>query len=240
MSIGEANDFRTRGFGHVERYPPQDHFGGTGSAMTFKATTPFGSTNMQSAVSPLSLPALGNLNFSLPGITLPSVIPPIVIPAGGGGTAAPTTITVVDVPGGGTSYPGIDTLAFDGSVSVSNTPGSTTATVFVTGGGGGGTTSLIYGKITNAVKGTNAIWTYTVQSYGGVNYTAYNLLEKENTATLAYGYSVTGAGGDRISGTSYYIYPVPNNAWVAMEYTTGVTGSPSYWFSAPNRIAGSC
>lgn len=241
MSIGEAGDFRTKGFGHVERFPPLDRLGGTGSAMPMSWTSPFGSTNMQLPVAPLTLPSLGNINMTLPGVSLPGIIPPIIIPAGGGGGAAvPATITVVDVPAGGTSYPGIDTLEFDGSVSVSSTPGSTTATVNVTGGGGGGTTSLIYGKITGATKGTYATWTYTVQDYYGNLYTAYNLLEKENTATSAYGYTVTGAGGDNISGTSYYVYAVPNNAWVAMEYTTGVTGGFAYWFSAPNRIAGSC
>jgi hypothetical protein len=111
------------------------------------------------------------------------------------------------------------------------------------GGGGGGASTIAYGKITNAsnVSGV-ARWNYSAQLYtagvGGTGVSAYNLWEKENTGTTAYGYSVT--GGTQIIGTSYNIYSVPINTWVSMEFTNAVSGSSAYWFGAPNPIFGGC
>ena len=75
----------------------------------------------------------------------------------------------------------------------------------------------------------------------GAPVTAYNLLEYDNDATTAYGYTIVGSGGyDQISGTSYYIRSVPVGTWVRMEYTDAIDGTFTYWFSAPNRIDGGC
>ena len=251
MPIGDEDDFRMQGFQQKQRFPAQDRLGGTGSPMPLTLTEPTGSVNMQSPVAPLALPALELPNITFPAVSLPPALPPVVIqPATvGTPTGGVTTITVEDVPAG-TSYSGIDTLQFDGSVAVSNPPGMpNVAYINVTGGGGGGgTTSLIYGQITNAVKATYAQWTYTVQPYilgvaTGAAVTAYNLFEVDNDNATAYGYSITGAGYDKIFGTSYYIRSVPIGNWVRMEYTDAIptsSGLLAYFFTAPNRIDGGC
>jgi type I restriction-modification system DNA methylase subunit len=105
----------------------------------------------------------------------------------------------------------------------------------------------VYGKITASaiITATIARWSYTVTTYvagvAGASVTAYNLLEKENTATSAYGYTVT-SGTLRIASTNYYVRPVPDtpNTWVRMELTNNVDGVSKYWFSAPNIISGTC
>jgi hypothetical protein len=244
MALGEENDFRTKSFQQVMRFPPQDRVGGTGSPFPMSFTTPSGSSNMSSPVSPLSLPGLTLPNITFPAINLPNQIPPVVMqPISTGGTNGSNGITVEDLATPGAPASGVTLLQFDGYVNVdTSTPG--TAKVNITSGAGPGST-LVYGQITAASKGTYASWTYTVQKYvggasSGAPFTAKNLVEFNNGATLAYGYSITGAGYDKIVGTSYYIKSVPVGTWVRMEYTNALPGGYQYWFEAPNRIDGGC
>lgn len=249
MALGQDGDFRMTGFRQVMRFGPQDYIGGPGTAMPETWAHPNGSTNSQFPIPPLTFPSLGNPTFTLPGITLPPSLPPVVIqPTGTGGTAT-TTITVEDLVAPAT-FSGIDTIQFTGSGLVGVSAGLTPNIVVVdyqdTGGGGGGGSTLVYGKITSSTKGTNAVWTYQVNIWSaggatGTTVTAYNLLEKNNTGTVAYGYGVSGAGATQITGTSFYVYPVPNGTDVRMEYTD-VYAYPTkeYWFSAPNLIDGAC
>jgi hypothetical protein len=248
MALGQDGDFRMTGFRQVMRFGPQDYLGGPGTAMPETWSHPNGSTNSQFPIPPLTFPSLGNPTFTLPGITLPPVLPPVVIQPTGTGTGT-TTITVEDLVAPA-AFSGIDTIQFTGSGLVGVSAGATPNIVVVdyqdTGGGGSGTTSLVYGKIVSSTKGTNAVWTYQVNIWSaggatGTTVTAYNLLEKNNTSTVAYGYGVSGAGATQITGTSFYIYPVPNGTDVRMEYTD-VYAYPTkeYWFSAPNLIDGAC
>ena len=247
MALGDPQDFRMKLFAQTELFPAQDHVGGAGSAMLRSLTTPSGSTNMSKPTPPMTFPAMNFPGITFPGFNLPQQIPPIVIQAGAGGTAG-TTITVQ--PLGGTAYTDINTIQFTGNGLVGVTNPSTGVALVEyqdTGGGGGGTT-LVYGQVTSSsrITGNTAAWSYTIQPWKngaafGSTVTAKNLLEKANTSTNAYGYSVSESGGDRVGSTSYYVYPVPTNTWVAMEYTNAfVTSGYQYWFSAPNPIAGSC
>ena len=247
MPIGDQGDFRMVGFRQVLRFGAQDVIGGEGSAALYHSTKPYGSTNGQFPVPPLTFPSLQNPTFTLPGITFPPTLPPVVIQPTGTGTGAATTITVEDLATPDGPWSGIDTLQFDGTgVSVTN-PAPNVALVNISaGGGGGGSTTLEYGQITAASKGTYATWTYTVQRYvagvsSGATITAFNLLEYDNDATAAYGYTVVGSGGyDQLFGTSYYVRSVPIGAWVRVEYTDALPGGFQYWFSAANRIDGGC
>jgi len=248
MALGQDGDFRMTGFRQVMRFGPQDYIGGPGTAMPETWAHPNGSTNSQFPIPPLTFPSLGNPTFTLPGITLPPSLPPVVIqPTGTGGTTT-TTITVEEL-GTPATFSGIDTIQSTGSGLVGVSAGATPNIVVVdyqdTGGAGGGST-LVYGKITSSTKGANAVWTYQVNIWSaggatGTTVTAYNLLEKNNTGTVAYGYGVSGAGATQITGTSFYVYPVPNGTDVRMEYTD-VYAYPTkeYWFSAPNLIDGAC
>ena len=250
MPIGDQGDFRMVGFRQVLRFGAQDVIGGEGSAALYHSTKPYGSTNGQFPVPPLTFPSLQNPTFTLPGITLPPTLPPVVIQPTGTGTGAATTITVEDIATPTPALSGIDTIQFTGSGLVSVTAGATPNIAIVnyqdTGGGGGGGSTLVYGKISSSVKGANAIWTYTVAIWAaggptGSSVTAYNLLEKNNTATVAYGYTVSGAGNNRITGTSFFVNAVPNGTDVRMEYTdTYAYPAKEYWFSAPNLIDGAC
>jgi hypothetical protein len=250
MALGQDGDFRMTGFRQVMRFGPQDYIGGPGTAMPETWAHPNGSTNSQFPIPPLTFPSLGNPTFTLPGITLPPALPPVLIQPATAGATTTTTITVQDMVAPAT-FAGINTIQFTTSASpfaVTN-PSANIALVNYpnTGGGGGtGTTSLVYGKITSSTKGTNAVWTYQVNIWSaggatGTTVTAYNLLEKNNTGTVAYGYAVSGAGATQITGTSFYVYPVPNGTDVRMEYTD-VYAFPAkeYWFSAPNLIDGAC
>lgn len=241
MALGEQEDFRSKGFQQVNRFPGQDHIGGTGSPMLQQWTQPSGSTNLGSPVPPLLVPSLGNSSYTFPGFTLPAQMPPIVIPSLGS-TTGTTSIGVYGGAGTPTSTP-VSTIHFIGSGLVNVTVAGTEATVEYqdTGGSGGGTTTLIYGKITSTsrISAGKAAWAYTVLTSSG-SVTARNLLEKENTTTSAYGYTINPSGTDRIVSTSYYIYPVPINTWVRMELTTAVDGVSRYWFSAPNYLNGGC
>ncbi len=105
--------------------------------------------------------------------------------------------------------------------------------------------TILYGKITGAVKQTYAQWLYTVTIYtagaAGSSVSAWNLLELDNNITSAYGYAVTATGGyTLISGTNYYVKLVPVGTWVRMEYVNHVDGTNAYYFSAPNMIDGGC
>lgn len=250
MPLGDEEDFRSKGFQQVMRFPPQDRLGGTGSPFPLNLTQPNGGSNAMLPFPPLTLPGI-NTNLNLPGVSLPPTLPPVIIQPTGTGAAPANTVVVQDLvtPAGPFT---VNTIQFTGSglVSVTETaPGSGVAIVNYqdTGGGGGGGTTLVYGKITASTRtaGTAAIWNYTVDVYlnGSVSstVTAYNLLEKGNTTAVAYGYTVTGANYDQITGTSYKIYAVPNNTWVRMEYTDQMNyPTLQYWFSAPNFINGAC
>jgi hypothetical protein len=244
MALGEQDDFRSKGFQQVNRFPAQDHIGGTGSPMLQQWTQPAGGTNMSMPVPPMTVPALKFPNITFPGITFPNQLPPVIISGIPGGGTTSSGISVEDLVTPGGPYTSITLLQFDGTgVSVSNpTPG--TAVVNISAGGGGGST-IEYGQITNASKGTYAKWTYTVQRYvsgvaSGSAVTAFNMVEINNNSTTAYGYNITGATYDKINGTSYYIRSVPVGTWVRMEYTDAIPGGFQYWFNAANRVDGGC
>jgi hypothetical protein len=242
MGIGEDKDFRMVGFQQVQLFGGQDHIGGVGSAMLEEVTGgPFGGSNFQNPSSPGTTIALGNNNFTFPGVTLPNVQPPVVNISGGGGSTTPQLL--VD---GGTLSPAVPVsqITFIGSGLVDVTLSGTVATVEYqdTGGGPGGTT-IEYGKITSSVQisATEAKWDYTVQKFvggtGGISVTAQNLLEEANTTSVAYGYAVV--SGNKISGTNFYVREVPTGTFVSLTTTTAF-GSPQVFLSAPNPIIGSC
>ena len=250
MALGEQEDFRSKGFQQVNRFPGQDHVGGPGSAMLHQWTPPSGSTNMSLPVPPLAVPGLTLPNITFPGITLPNQLPPIIISGiGGTGGAATGTVKVYGPSGSTTDAPTDATqILFQGTALVDVAVTSGNAVVTYDSSGGGGST-LVYGQITNATRtaGTRAFWTYTVQPYvagaaSGGTVTAYNLLENDNSTTAAYGYSIVSSGNyDRITSTNYYIKSVPVGAWVRMEQTSAIPSySNTYWFEAPNRIDGAC
>lgn len=252
MALGDDGDFRMVGFRQVMRFPPQDVLGGTGSVLSRDFTTPFGG-NIQQPGSWSTNNYYNNNNFNQ--YTNNNIFNNNITnnynnyndcDACGAGGSGGGTITVIGDDGTGTivTYTSINTIDFIGSGLVGVTsPGTGSVEVEYqdTGGGGGGST-LVYGKITTAVRITTGIarWEYTVSLYGGGSVTAYNLFEYENTNALAYGLTINPAGSDQISGTSYAIQPVPNDTWVALEDTNGVNGVSDYWFGAPNIITGSC
>jgi hypothetical protein len=94
-------------------------------------------------------------------------------------------------------------------------------------------------KLTSTV----AKWSYSVNKWSGgsatgTTVTAYNTLEKGNTSSLAYGYSVNAVDGQTIGTTNYKVESVPVGTFVMFESSSDL-GS-GYWFSAPNRVAGTC
>ena len=156
-----------------------------------------------------------------------------------GGSSAPGTITVAKNDSPASSYSGISTIQFTGApaVTVTNPSGGVALVTLKS--------TILYGKITGAVKQTYAQWLYTVTIYtagvAGSSVSAWNLLELDNNNTSAYGYAVTSTGGyTLISGTNYYVKLVPVGTWVRMEYVNHVTGTNAYYFSAPNMIDGGC
>jgi len=247
MGIGDKGDFRTVGFQQVPRFDGEDHIGGGSSPILYEANHPLGGSNFSPPTSPGTTIALGNNNFTFPGVTLPNMPPPVIY-LGGGGTAPSTPSVLVE---GGASTPVavlVEKIVFTGTGLVDVTTSGTTATVNYqdTGGSGGGSV-LVYGRISSSVKNaTRAIWTYTVALLypGSGNVTAYNLLEENNGSTVAYGYTLdtSVSARDQIFGTNYKIYGVPNGTLVRMELTNSMTsgGAFEYWFSAPNFIDGGC
>ena len=262
MALGEEGDFRMTGFRQVQRFPPQDIFGGAGSVAGREFTTPFGGGLGQPSSLPTQNYLFGdNVNqqyvnnmytdgrvtnvFNIYG----SGTGPGTGPTGGGGT---NTITVVGDDGTGTitTYTNISTVEFVGSDLTSVTPsGASTVVVDYSGGGGGGGggTTLLYGQILSSTKisSTIARWSYQVQLWSngvtGSTVTAYNTLERNNTSTSAYGYSVNFADGQAIPSTNYKLLSVPTGAYVVLENTHAFsTTGTEYWFSAPNRIDGTC
>ena len=232
----------TSGFFQVERAPGQGHLGGTSSAFLPSFSPPSGSSSVWNPFPPLTVPSLEGSTFNFTStFTLPSngelpTIPPFTSSTGGTAAAALTV--------GG--FTGIDTITVSGSLTATST-GAASVDIFGATGGGGGSTTLVYGKVTasSIITAGTARWSYTVTTYlagvAGASVTAYNLLEKENTTTSAYGYVVT-SGTLRIASTNYYVRPVPDtpNTWVQMELTNNVDGVSKYWFSAPNIISGTC
>ena len=240
MAIGETGDFRTIGFKQIERFPGQGSRGGVGSAFLPQLTPPAGSTNSVPKFPALTLPQLPNSTFSLPAFNftapqLPQL--PVFTPTTGASGA--TSLSVGD---GTNTYTGVNTITVSGALTLTST-GPTAVDIYGSGGGGGGGATAYYGKITAATQTAGyAYWTYTVQVYlagvAGTTLTAFNLLEINNTGTNAYGYAVT--GGDRLTGTSYYIRKVPIGTWVRIEQTNAVNGTANYYFSAPNYMDGTC
>lgn len=246
MPLGDNEDPITQRFKHVVQFPAQDMLGGTGSPFPRSLTPPFGGGFQQpNSFSTNNFFQGGNTNLfnNISGDNYVTYNNCNCDGSVGGGT-----ITVSGFDGATTygPFPGITTLSFTGSafVSVAETPAGTAVINHNDSGGSGST--ITYGKVTAAVRiGALAKWTYTVQPYSagspsGSAVTAYNLLERSNAAGLAYGITVTGTNNDQISGTNYYVRPVPVDAYVAMESTSDVSGSTEYWFSAPNPITGTC
>lgn len=249
MALGEQEDFRSKGFQQVNRFPGQDHIGGTGSPMLQQWTQPSGSTNMSLPVTPFTVPGLTLPNITFPGINLPNQLPPITFGGNGTGTTATNTVNVYGSTGTTTTPTPASQILFQGSALIDVTVTGGNAVVTYDSGGGGGGSTLVYGQITNATRtaGTRAFWTYTVQPYvagaaSGGTVTAYNLLENDNSTTAAYGYNIVSSGNyDRITSTNYYIKSVPVGAWVRMELTSAIPSyANTYWFEAPNRIDGAC
>lgn len=245
MPIGDKDDFRTVGFQQVPRFDGQDHIGGTGSPMLYDRVQPFGASNASAPSSPGTTVALGNNNFTFPGVTLPTVQPPVINISGGGGATTPQLLVNGSPLAAPVSVTQI-TFAGTGLVSVTESGGIATVNYQDTGGTSGST--LEYGQITAATRSAGAvtIWTYTVMRYvlGSATsaVTARNLLEVANSTTASYGYSVVASGNyDRITSTNYFIKSVPVGTWVQMEQNSAIPGFAStYWFSAPNRIDGAC
>lgn len=201
--------------------------GGTGTSTPLTVTGPNGSPSL-SPVETIEFDGTAFASLVLTGTTA-------TVSYNGGG-AAPGTITVskIDVPA--TSFSGISTVQFTGAPSISVTsPSAGVALVTLK-------STILYGQISGAVQQATAIWHYTVTlASGGGSVTAFNLLEKENNTTSAYGYAVQSTGGfTLLTGTNFFIKQVPLNTWVRLEQTTEVTGTLSYWFSAPNMIDGGC
>jgi hypothetical protein len=254
MALGDDGDFRMVGFRQVMRFPPQDVLGGTGSILGRDFTTPFGG-NIQQPGSWSTNNYYNNNNFNQ--YTNNNIFNNNITNnynnyndcslCGGGGGGG--TISVVDSLTS-TTYSNISTLNFSGSAfaSVVESPtGTAIITNNDTGGGGGGST-LEYGEIISSTKlvATEAIWSYDIEIWQngaptGTTVTAYNTLERGNTSTLAYGYTVSSADGQSIPGTVYKVQPVPTGAFVVMEDTDAFSlAGTDYWFSAPNRIDGTC
>lgn len=250
MALGEQDDFRSKGFQQVPRFPGQDHIGGTGTPMLQQWTQPSGSTNMSLPVPPLTIPALNFPGITFPGITLPNQLPPVSTSGvGGGGSTATGTVKVYGPAGSTTTSPTDATqILFEGTalVDVAVTGSNAVVTFDATGGTG---STLKYGKITSTSQpsATVAIWEYNITEYAAgvptaTTYTARNLLEWNNSSTFAYGYAIVSGSGNRLStvpASSFYLSPVPVGTMVQLENTSAVSPG-GYWFSAPNPITGGC
>jgi hypothetical protein len=241
MALGEENDFRSKGFQQVNRFPGQDHIGGTGSPMLQSFITPQGRSNNSLPVPGLTVPALNFPGITFPGITFPNQLPPVSVSGMGGGAGTVSPVKVYGAAGSTTTSPTDATeILFQGTALNDVSVAGGVATVTYNSGGTSGST-LVYGYITGGSRITAGIaaWTYNITLYSGSTITARNLFEKGNTSTRAYGYNISG-GVDRIAGTSYYVYPVPVDTWVRLEQTSSVDGTTRYWFEAPNFINGGC
>ena len=260
MALGDDGDFRMVGFRQVMRFPPQDVLGGTGSVLSRDFTTPFGG-NIQQPGSWSTSNFYTNNNFNqytnnsftnnATNNTINNYYNCDNCGGSGPGGSGGGTISVVDSLTS-TTYSNISTLNFSGSAFASaiETPPSS-GTVIVTNndtGGGGGGSTLEYGEIVGSAKivATEARWAYQVEIWNngnptGTTVTAYNTLERGNISTLAYGYTVNAADGQSIPGTVYKVQPIPTGAFVVMEDTDAFSlAGTDYWFSAPNRIDGTC
>jgi len=133
MAIGDKGDFRTLGFQQVPRFDGEDHIGGGASPILYEPNHPLGGSNVSPPTSPGTTIALGNNNFTFPGVTLPNVAPPVIYMGGGNATAVTPFIAVED-PGGTVSTP-IEKIKFDGTAFGSLVIAGTTATISYDGGG---------------------------------------------------------------------------------------------------------
>ena len=241
MPIGDDGDFRMVGFKQVKLFPGQDHIGGGASPILYEANHPLGGSNFSSPTSPGTTIALGNNNFTFPGVTLPNVQPPVINIVSGGGATTPQLL-VDKSPPFATPEP-VSQITFVGSALVNVTVAGGVATVDYQDTGGTGGTTIEYGKITSSVQPSASLakWNYTVQKFvggsGGASVTAQNLLEEANTSSVAYGYAVV--SGNRISGTNFFVREVPTGTFVSLTTTTAF-GSSQIFISAPNPIIGSC
>jgi|688.fasta_scaffold09312_15 hypothetical protein len=254
MALGEDGDFRMVGFRQIMRFPSQDILGGPGSVLGRDFTTPFGG-NVQQPGSWSTNNFYGGDNFNqyvnnsfntLNNINNVTNNYNCGECGGGSGTS---TINVEGDDGTGTivTYPAISTVSFVGSalVNVLETPTGTAVVNYQDTGGGGGGSTIEYGEITSVTKLTSTVakWSYSVNKWSGgsatgTTVTAYNTLEKGNTSSLAYGYSVSTTDGQTITGTAYKVDSVPVGAFVMFENSSDL-GSGN-WFSAPNRVSGTC
>ena len=215
MAIGEKNDFRTAGFQQVPRFDGQDHFGGGSSPILYETNPPFGATNVSAPTSPGTTIALGNNNFTFPGVTLPNVAPNVIYMGGDGATAVTPFIAVED-PGGTVSTP-IEKIKFDGTAFSSLVIAGTTATISYDGGGAApgtvtvGSPSISYSGIDNIQ--------FTGSPLSSVTNPTSNVALVTLKSTILYG-QITGAVKQTYA---QWLYTVT-------IYTAGVAGaSVSAW-----------
>jgi len=241
--IGDLDDFRSKAFRQVPRFP---------GIMT--RGNPFA---RQSAYMPsFSYPSWGpSQPFPMfagtggfPLAFFPQFGGPGLHPwpggAGGGSSESTTgTITVVDV-NDTVTISDVDTIEFEGDLDVTDLGGGT-VNVNVTAAGSG--TTIAWGRVTAITKNASeAIWEYTVQPYvngsaNGGTISVWSCLEEANTNTVAYGMTVdSGAGGDQISSTEYYVREIPVGTMIPYVSTDDIDGVTSYWTWAPFIVKGSC
>ena len=215
MAIGEKNDFRTVGFQQVPRFDGQDHFGGGSSPILYETNPPFGATNVSAPTSPGTTIALGNNNFTFPGVTLPNVAPNVIYMGGDGATAVTPFIAVED-PGGTVSTP-IEKIKFDGTAFSSLVIAGTTATiVYDSGGAAPGTVTV--GSPSISYSGIDNIQ-FTGSPLSSVTNPTSNVALVTLKSTILYG-QITGAVKQTYA---QWLYTVT-------IYTAGVAGaSVSAW-----------
>lgn len=215
MAIGEKNDFRTAGFQQVPRFDGQDHFGGGSSPILYETNPPFGATNVSAPTSPGTTIALGNNNFTFPGVTLPNVAPNVIYMGGDGATAVTPFIAVED-PGGTVSTP-IEKIKFDGTAFSSLVIAGTTATiVYDSGGAAPGTVTV--GSPSISYSGIDNIQ-FTGSPLSSVTNPTSNVALVTLKSTILYG-QITGAVKQTYA---QWLYTVT-------IYTAGVAGaSVSAW-----------
>ena len=234
MGIGDKDDFRTVGFQQVPRFDGQDHIGGTGSPMLYDRVQPFGASNASAPSSPGTTIALGNNNFTFPGVTLPTVQPPVINITSGGGTTTTPFIAVED-PGGTVSTP-IEKIKFDGTAFSSLVIAGTTATISYNGGGAApgtvtvGSPSISYSGIDN-IK-------FTGSPLSSVTNPTPNVALVTLTSTIIYG-QITGAVKQTYAKwlytvTTYFggVAGASVSAWNLLELDNNNTSAYGYAVSA--------
>ena len=239
--IGETGDFRARGFMQETAFQAQMVQGGVGSGLLPGISTPAWSSYqpfpLMVGMGPYS-PAF----FQQFGVSFP--VPPVVTGNNQQQSGGGTTIVVEDLNTPQTIND-VDTLRFSGAGLTVTDDGGGTATVDVPGGGGG--TTLLWGVVTGYAVVTAGVpkWAYTVQPLvggfaSGGTITVRTAYEFANTATSAYGYTTTGAGGDQIASTSFYVRPIPVGALIPYVSSSDPDGTVRNWTFMCNFVGGSC